>query len=186
MRGRGAAACRRPAPLCPCCCGRWEKFLYTLKAGQRAACGRPRPAEARRFTGGHMGAAVIGVVGGLAGVVLGAAGQQWQSNRNRKWQQSDIRRGERRDVYVRFLTAAEDEDETALQVGSKRTAIHTLEEGQQHWRDLSAARAKLRILLTELRLVADQPVYEHAVRLSAYLNALGNKALEGEAPPSRA
>jgi hypothetical protein len=43
---RERAACRCPAPLCPCCCGRWETFLYTLKAGLRAAAsgGRPRPA----------------------------------------------------------------------------------------------------------------------------------------------
>ena len=56
-----------------------------------------------------MDAAVIGVLGSLAGVVLGAVGQQWQGNRSHKWQQSDLRRRERRDVYVRFLTAAEDE-----------------------------------------------------------------------------
>ena len=131
-----------------------------------------------------MDAAVIGVLGSLAGVVLGAFGQQWQSNRSRRWQQSDLRRSERRDVYVRFLTAAEDEHETAIQVGLKRTASHTLDEGQQHWRDLSAARAKLHMLLTELRLIADQPVYNCAARLSAFQYEYGDKALDGEDSPS--
>jgi hypothetical protein len=126
---------------------------------------------------------VIGVVGSLAGVMLGAAGQQWQSNRSRKWQQSDLRRSERRDMYVRFLTAAEDEHEAAFQVGLKRTAIYSIEEGQQHWRDLSAARAKLRPLLTELRLVADQSVHERAAKLSASLYEFGETALLGETPP---
>ena len=129
-----------------------------------------------------MDAAVIGVLGSLAGVVLGAVGQQWQSNRSHKWQQSDLRRRERRDVYVRFLTAAEDEHETALQVGLKRTGIYTHEEGQQHWRDLSEARAKLHMLLTQLRLVANQPVYDRAARLSVYQYDFGDTTLGGEAP----
>jgi hypothetical protein len=130
-----------------------------------------------------MDSAVIGVVGSLAGVMLGAAGQQWQSNRSRKWQQSDLRRSERRDLYVRFLTAADDEQETAIQVGLKHTGIHTREEARQHWRDLSAARAKLFPLLTELRLVVDQPVYERAGALCAFLFEFGEKTLVRETTP---
>ena len=71
-----------------------------------------------------------------------------------------------------------------FRVGLKRTASHTLEEGQQHWRDLSAARAKLHMLLTELRLIADQPVYNCAARLSAFQYEYGDKALDGEDSPS--
>jgi hypothetical protein len=130
-----------------------------------------------------MDAAIIGVVGSLAGVVLGAAGQQWQTNRSRRWQLSDLRRTERRHIYVRFLATAENEFESAIQVGLKRTSIHSLEEGQQHWRDLSAARANQRSLLTEMLLVADQPVYERAAKLSAYLYELGEKALGGTPHP---
>jgi hypothetical protein len=35
-------------PLVPCCRGGWETLLYILKAGLRAAFGRPRPASSRR------------------------------------------------------------------------------------------------------------------------------------------
>jgi hypothetical protein len=80
-------------------------------------------------------------------------------------------------MYVRFLTAADDVMETAIQVGLKRTGVHTSEEAQQHWRDLSAVRAKLYPLRTELRLVVDQPVYERAEALFAYLFDFGEEAL---------
>ena len=40
-------ACRPPAPLCPCWCGRWETFLDTRKAAP-AGCLRPPSAASRR------------------------------------------------------------------------------------------------------------------------------------------
>ena len=44
--GKGAAACWRSAPSCPCCRGAWETFLYTLKADPAA----------RQPRNGHRGA----------------------------------------------------------------------------------------------------------------------------------
>jgi hypothetical protein len=49
--------------------------------------------------------------------------------------------------------------------------------------DLSEARAKLFSLLTELRLVADQPVYERAGALCTFLFEFGEKVLVRETPP---
>ena len=47
--GRGAA-CRGSAPRVRAGEDRCEEFLYELKAGLRAACGRPRPADRHRVT----------------------------------------------------------------------------------------------------------------------------------------
>src|SRR4030095_9997165 len=44
--GEGAAACWRPAPSCPGCCGGWETFVYTLKDGP--AGGPPPGARSTR------------------------------------------------------------------------------------------------------------------------------------------
>jgi hypothetical protein len=58
--GGGAAACRRPAPSCPRCCGRWETFLYTLKAGPAGGRLR-RPSSRRQRHAGHRAAGLIGL-----------------------------------------------------------------------------------------------------------------------------
>jgi hypothetical protein len=50
-----------------------------------------------------MSAAVVGVVGTLLGVVIGAAAQQLQASRSRKWQQADLLRTTKRGVYAEFL-----------------------------------------------------------------------------------
>ena len=50
-----------------------------------------------------MGTAVVGVIGTLLGIVAGAAAQQVQASRNRRWQQADLLRTAKRDVYAEFL-----------------------------------------------------------------------------------
>jgi hypothetical protein len=48
---------------------------------------------------------VIGVIGSLAGVVIGAGAQQLQAARTHKWHILETERQGRRELYVRFLTA---------------------------------------------------------------------------------
>jgi hypothetical protein len=50
-----------------------------------------------------MGSAVVGVIGTLLGVLIGAAVQQVQASRNRKWQQADLLRTVKRGVYAEYL-----------------------------------------------------------------------------------
>lgn len=52
-----------------------------------------------------MGSAVVGVIGTLLGVVLGAAAQQVQASRNRHWQQADLLSTTKRGVYAEYLRA---------------------------------------------------------------------------------
>jgi hypothetical protein len=50
-----------------------------------------------------MGSAVVGVIGTLLGVLLGAAGQQVQASRSRHWQQADLLRTVKRGVYAEYV-----------------------------------------------------------------------------------
>jgi hypothetical protein len=50
-----------------------------------------------------MGPAVVGVIGTLLGVVIGAAAQQLQAMRNRTWQQADLLRTTKRGIYAEYL-----------------------------------------------------------------------------------
>lgn len=50
-----------------------------------------------------MGSAVVGVVGTLLGVRLGAAAQQVQASRSRHWQQADLLRTVKRGVYAEYV-----------------------------------------------------------------------------------
>jgi Acetyl co-enzyme A carboxylase carboxyltransferase alpha subunit len=50
-----------------------------------------------------MGSAVVGVIGTLLGVVIGAAAQQVQASRNRTWQRADLLRTAKRAVYAGYL-----------------------------------------------------------------------------------
>jgi hypothetical protein len=50
-----------------------------------------------------MGSAVVGVIGTLLGVVIGAAAQQIQAVRNRTWQQADLLRITKRGIYAEYL-----------------------------------------------------------------------------------
>jgi hypothetical protein len=50
-----------------------------------------------------MGSVVVGVIGTLLGVLIGAAAQQVQAARNRKWQQEDALGDTKRSVYAEYL-----------------------------------------------------------------------------------
>jgi hypothetical protein len=50
-----------------------------------------------------MGSAVVGVIGTLLGVLVGAAAQQVQASRSRHWQQADLLRTVKRGVYAEYV-----------------------------------------------------------------------------------
>jgi hypothetical protein len=50
-----------------------------------------------------MSATVVGVIGTLLGVVIGATAQQLQAVRNRAWQQADLLRTVKRTIYAEYL-----------------------------------------------------------------------------------
>ena len=51
----------------------------------------------------HMGSALVGVIGTLLGVAIGAAAQQVQASRNRNWQQADLLKTTKRGIYAEYL-----------------------------------------------------------------------------------
>ncbi|HEY5987655.1 MAG TPA: hypothetical protein VIV12_14965 [Streptosporangiaceae bacterium] len=50
-----------------------------------------------------MGSTVVGVIGTLLGVLIGAAAQQMQALRHRNWQQADLLRTTKRGIYAEYL-----------------------------------------------------------------------------------
>jgi len=50
-----------------------------------------------------MGSAIVGVIGTLLGLLIGAAAQQVQASRSRNWQQADLLRTIKRRVYAEYL-----------------------------------------------------------------------------------
>jgi hypothetical protein len=50
-----------------------------------------------------MSATIVGVIGTLLGVVIGAAAQQLQAMRNRAWQHADLLKTVKRSIYAEYL-----------------------------------------------------------------------------------
>lgn len=68
-----------------------------------------------------MDAAVVGVVGTLLGVLLGAAAQQVQASRSRHWQQADLLRTVKRGVYAEYVRSISGSYARALSGQRSRT-----------------------------------------------------------------
>jgi hypothetical protein len=72
MGWAGREACSRSAPSCPCCCGRWETFPYTVKAGpaatRRSPGNRPHPPHRNESTPHRRLRLTLALVEGVAHV----------------------------------------------------------------------------------------------------------------------
>jgi hypothetical protein len=65
----------------------------------------------------------------------------------------------------------------AWETGRKRTAIYSMEQGQQHYLDWIASRNEVLTHLTELRLAAPSPIYALAAQVSVSAARFGEDSL---------
>lgn len=69
----------------------------------------------------ELDSAVVGVIGALLGVLIGAASQQVQASRSRHWQQADLLRTVKRRVYAEYLRSVSASYAQALSGHRSRT-----------------------------------------------------------------
>jgi hypothetical protein len=123
----------------------------------------------------------LGVVATLISVGFGSwlsTIRERQSSRERRaWDLADSRRGERRDVYVRFLNAADRAMHQAWETGRVRTTVFPPAEGQQHYLDWMGARTHLDGVLTEVRLAGPEEVHARAADVVQCVCQFGDSAL---------
>jgi hypothetical protein len=117
-----------------------------------------------------MDAAIIGVVGSLAGVSIGAATQHYQASIRRRWELEDSKRQERRQAYGRFLSLSDELHGAVVDLMALVAAQSAPVEGRlSKGKEIRNICQRLRAMSSELSLLADEVLALKIEMFSAYM-----------------
>lgn len=104
-----------------------------------------------------MDAALIGVVGSLAGVAVGAATQHFQASVSRRWALEDSQRQERRYAYGQFLSCADELHGAVIELmGFTAAPSAPKEVRQSKHEEITNTCRRLSAMSAALSLLADE------------------------------
>jgi hypothetical protein len=128
-----------------------------------------------------MDATLIGVVGSLAGVAIGASTQHYQASARRGWELEDSEREKRRETYAKYISTVDEYQAAAIQ-HLALLAMSAPEERQRSKRqEIDEIDQRLRSMGGPLSMVASEMVdLQIAVFSSMLLFHHTQKTHEGE------
>ena len=116
-----------------------------------------------------MDATLVGVVGSLAGVALGASTQHFQASARRKWELEDSEREKRREAYAQYISAV-DEYRTAVVQYLGLLDLSASEEAKRSKRqEIKDIDQRLRLMDGPLSMIAGERVEIVRTAVSAVL-----------------
>jgi hypothetical protein len=116
-----------------------------------------------------MDAALIGVVGSLAGVAIGAGTQHYQALVRRKWEFEDSERGQRRELYAQYISTANEYQMAVLQYLALLDMSASEEAQRSKRREITELEQRLRLMDGPLSMVASDRVEIKRLALSSGL-----------------
>jgi hypothetical protein len=116
-----------------------------------------------------MDAALIGVVGSLVGVAVGAGTQHYQALIRRNWEFEDSEREKRRELYAQCISAANEYKMTVIQYLALLDGSASEEVQRSKRQEITDIDQKLRMMDGPLSMVASERVEIKRVALSSML-----------------
>jgi hypothetical protein len=116
-----------------------------------------------------MDAVLIGVIGSLAGVAIGAGTQHHQASVRRKWELEDSGREKRREVYGQYISAANEYRMAVIQYLALLDISASEEVQRSKRQEITDIDQRLRFMDGPLSMVASERVELRRIALSAML-----------------